>query len=111
MKIQWKRVLIAAIVAEFALYASGAEEAIYYVALFGLMFLGGLWVASKIESRFVLHGVLVAIAANILFIIYCLPWVLTGQLPREVFKFFAIKIAGAAMGGYIGERLRKKSPA
>ena len=79
------------------------------------MFLGGLWVALKIESRFVLHGVLVAIAANTLFIIYLLPWILRGQLPGEYWieasESFAIKIAGAAIGGYIGGRLRKKSPA
>jgi putative membrane protein (TIGR04086 family) len=122
MNINWKRILIAAIVAEIVLfsivkisqrYAGSTEDIIYYLALFGLMLIGGLWIAHKIESRFVLHGVLVGIVANVLFVIYLLPWILRGQLPGEywieLFESFAIKIAGSTLGGYIGGKLRKKA--
>ena len=124
MNINWKRILIAAIVAEIVLfaivkisqrYAGSTEDIIYYLSLFGLMLIGGLWIAHKIESRFVLHGVLVGIVANVLFVIYLFPWILRGQLPGEywieVFEPFAIKIAASAISGYVGGRLRKKSPA
>jgi hypothetical protein len=61
------------------------------------MLIGGLRIAHKIESRFVLHGVLIEIVANVLFVIYLLPWILHGQLPGEywieLFESFAIKIA------------------
>ena len=64
MTINWKRVVIAGIWSEFLLlaiympakiYAVPAFPAIAIVAMLGSMFLGGLWV----ESRFLLHGVLV----------------------------------------------------
>jgi hypothetical protein len=122
MKINWKRVVIAAIWSElvtFAIfqlarrYAGSAMEGIACLDWFGLMFLGGLWVARKIDSRFTLHGVLVGIFANILFVMILLPAILGDQLPAGYWigalPSFAIKIAGAAAGGYVGGRLRKKS--
>jgi hypothetical protein len=69
------------------------------MALFGLMLIGGLWIAHKIESRFVLHGVLAGIVANVLFVIYLFPWILRDQLPGEywieVFESFAIRLREA----------------
>ena len=68
MKINWKQVVIGAIWAELLLmaiyfpakmYSVPAFPAIAILAMVGSMFLGGLWVARKVESRFLLHGVLV----------------------------------------------------
>jgi hypothetical protein len=86
MKINWKRVVTAGILFEILLgviyiaaqYAGPYRVAIVLLDWFGIMFLGGLWVARKIESRFVMHGFLVGIIANLLFFLQIpLP-----QMPR-----------------------------
>jgi hypothetical protein len=66
----------------------------------------------KIESRFVLHGLLVGIVANILFIPTILPAIWRGELDSNawlrIFLSFAIKMLGAAVGAYVGGLRRKK---
>lgn len=77
------------------------------------MFLGGLWIARKIESGFVLHGALVGIVANILIVMLMILGTILGQLPDGYWigalPSFAIKIAGSTAGAFIGGRLREKS--
>jgi hypothetical protein len=125
MKINWKRVVIAAIWAELLLlaiyfpakfYAGSAFIAIALLAMLGSMFLGGLWVSRKVESQFLLHGVLVGIFANVVFYVPLFAFVLmspnadTGSLSVHIFTAVT-KVLGAAIGGYVGGRFKKKSPA
>ena len=131
MKINWIRVVIAGILFEILLtliyiaaqYAGSYRVAIVFLDWFVIMFLGGLWVARKIESRFVVHGFLVGIIANLLF--FPLRPLLPLLRPTDVqaamensgpgigmvmaiLNSFIIKILGSTLGAYIGGRLRKK---
>jgi hypothetical protein len=134
MKINWKRILIAATWSEVLLYviyvltrtyAGSAGRVIALVEMFVLMFPGGLWVARKIESRFILHGVLVGILANILYFVlipvlrflYLLllggpsqaPQAGSPQISSLVLLGLdvALKTLGAAAGAYVGGRRQK----
>jgi putative membrane protein (TIGR04086 family) len=124
MKINWKRVVIAAIWSELLLlaiyfpakfYAGSAFIAIALLTMLGSMFLGGLWVARKVESRFLLHGILVGIFANVLFYILYFtlsPILMPNEPPSPIANhIFAalIKILSAAIGGYVGGKFRKKA--
>jgi len=132
MKINWKRVVTAGILFEILLfliyiaaqYAGPSRQAIVGLTWFGIMFLGGLWVARKIESRFVMHGFLVGIIANLL--VFPLrplfPLLRPADVQAELAEMansgpgilgailisFIIKILGSTLGAYIGGRLRKK---
>ncbi len=124
MIINWKRIVIAGIWSEFLLlaiympakiYAVPAFPAIAILAMLGSMFLGGLWAVRKIDSRFLLHGVLVGIIANVVFYVPLFTLVpifwpneSIGGLLEHIFAA-AIKILGAAIGSYVGGRLWKKS--
>jgi hypothetical protein len=125
MKINWKRIVIAAIWSELLLFA------IYFLAVryvapvngiaiggtiillnwFGMPFLGGLWVTRKIKSRFVLHGVLVGIVISILF--FPLMPIAYGQQAITFHVWIAIllldalKILGSTLGAYVGGMRRK----
>jgi hypothetical protein len=87
----------------------------------GALFLGGLWVARRIQSHFILHGILVGIVGVVLFR-FLLPLVtpLTQQLPPEGaepniagFMLFFIpaimKILASTTGAYVGGRRRTKA--
>jgi putative membrane protein (TIGR04086 family) len=123
MGINWKRVVIAGIWSEFLLlaiylpakqYAGSAFIPIALLAMLGSMFLGGLWVARKVESRFLPHGVLVGIMANVVFYVLfftlgsiLMPNEPLGSVANNVLVA-AIKIFGAAIGGFVGGIRRKK---
>ena len=136
MKIHWVRILIAAIWAELLLLAIYVPTIRYGISLpafiilailvlvfLGPMFLGGLWVAGKIESRFILHGVLVGILANVVYVplMSVLSRSLGGQVisqgqkmdPQVILSlgiiFVVLKILGAAAGGFVGGRRRAKA--
>jgi len=91
-----------------------------------LFFLGGLWVARKIEFRFILHGLLVGIFANVLLaIIFALllvflnvslaplrlvtvrPFDLT-VLRITAFRVIALRTIVAMVGAYVGGEWRTK---
>jgi hypothetical protein len=127
MRIHWKPILITALWSELLLfaiylaamqYAGAYRDIMVYLDFILLMFLGGLWVARKVESSFVLHGVLVGIFANILFIplspliLLIQPTVLqderTSQIFIEIIVDCAVKILGSTAGGYVGGRLSTK---
>ena len=91
-----------------------------------LFFLGGLWVARRIESRFILHGLLVGIFANVLLaIIFALllvflnvslallrpvtvrPFDLTA-LRITAFRVIALRTIVAMVGAYVGGEWRTK---
>jgi len=136
MKIHWKRVSIAGIWSELVLFAiyliilqkyqhTGTMFYILsYLDFVVLMFLGGLWAARKIESRFILHGVLVGIIAQAVWIVLVIVTSLTGIAPDQIlpggnesrvfiftksfFSMLAVKVLASAAGGYVGGRRRKK---
>ncbi len=123
MKINWKRIVIAAICAELIL-------AVIYVpaqknldeALFGIiaisnfiiwMFLGGFWVVSRINSRFILHGALVGLCSNVIW--YLLGPIIMGDwifwrgfLNLIYLIIFPFKTVPAMVGAYVGGRRHKK---
>jgi presenilin-like A22 family membrane protease len=126
MTINWKRVVVAAIFAEvllFAIYFPGRRQYadpssdfrhIFSLCMLISMFLGGLWVARKIESRFVLHGLLMGIAANVVYVVFRPLFVLSTP-PRTSLDwtiYFIVttflKMLPAAAGSYVGGRRRKK---
>ena len=136
MKINWIRVMFAAIWSELLLmaiyiptirygtvFSSFILLAILVLAFWGPMFLGGLWVARKIESRFILHGVLVGIFANVLYVALMpvLSLLIRSQFTSQAQRmdpqvvvilgimFVVLKVLGAAAGAYVGGRLRKQS--
>jgi putative membrane protein (TIGR04086 family) len=121
MRINWKRVVIAGILSELLLiatylpaqkYAAGSAFGIVVAVLawFGSMFLSGLWVARKVESHFILHGLLVGIVASIVWAILE-PIIMPGSQYLWVIELRAavFKILVCMAGGYVGGRLRKKS--
>jgi hypothetical protein len=126
MKINWKRILVAAIFVElvlFAIYLPGRRQYadpssdfrhIFLLCMVILMFLGGLWVARKIESRFILHGLLIGIAANVVYVVFKPLFVLSTP-PRTSLAwtiYFIVttflKMLPAAAGAYVGGIRRKK---
>jgi hypothetical protein len=122
VRIHWIRVLIVGFISEIVLFAldrlvsllppGPLNETLEYLNWFGLMFLGGLWIARKIESGFVLHGALVGIAANILIVMLMILGTILGQLPDgywiAALPPFAIKIVGSTAGAFIGGIRRKR---
>jgi hypothetical protein len=126
MKINWKRILVASICAElvlFAIYLPGRRQYadpssdfrhIFALCMIVSMFLAGLWAARKIESRFILHGLLIGIAANIIYVVFR-PLFVLGTPPRTSLAwtiYFIVttflKMLPAAAGAYVGGRRRKK---
>ncbi len=123
--IHWKRILITAILSELLifviyclalLYARLHLRRIAFLDFFGLMFLGGLWVAYKIKSHFVLHGVLhgalVGVAAIILYIISFIPWIVAGVIPYDyglgAYESFIVQALGSTLGGFVGGRINRR---
>ena len=116
MKIHWGRVVIAGLLAEALLIpvflivsqplASPAGAAVGLGGGFVFMLLAALWAAQKIESRFVLHGILVGISAVVF---YTIGNIVRGQLHfagHSVFFYLAhiAKILGGAAGGFLAAR-------
>lgn len=130
MKINWKRIVIAGIWSEIALFVihlalqrkfTGITfEILDHLNFFVLMFLGGLWVVRKVESRFLLHGVLVGLVAQVLWGIVVVVLILSqmpGKQPspdnarRLLIGFFVsltVKVLGSAAGACVGGIRRKK---
>ena len=129
MKIKWKAVLLAGIWAEALLLVLripiinyyGADTPAYMgvILWFAPMFLGGLWVAQKIESRYILHGIWVGIVANAAY--FPMALLLSFIIPEpaidqsavntgtfEVFVVIAaifVKIFGSGLGSCIGGKM------
>ena len=112
-RIHWVRVLIGGFLAEVSVIAVVipvfllfGQYAVSYAALSGslvMCFLFALWVGRSVNSRLVLHGILVGVVATILYV------GLTRGRPEPPAYLVAhvLKILGGAAGGFFAERQRK----
>ena len=109
-RIRWGRIIAGGLLAEVALIIAIVpaglklgDAFLRYTAgpgSFLFCFLGALWVGRKLESRFVLHGVLVGIVAALFYI------ALTKLQPEPMAYVIAhvLKLAGGAAGGFVAQR-------
>jgi len=125
MKLNWKRILVAAICSELLVAVIHmslrhndfhATRPVTFASSILFMFLGGLWTAHKIDCRFILHGALVGLFANIfwyvpvyfLALINQLPWNPLDNMLLSVLLISPIKILAGALGGFVGGIQRRK---
>jgi len=112
-RVRWLRVLIGGLFVEASLFAvvipvlkiSGQHVLLYVVpvASFVMCFVFGLWVGRRVDSRFVLHGMLVGIVATLLYV----------GMTRAHLEPFAyllahgLKVLGGAVGGFVAGHRRE----
>jgi putative membrane protein (TIGR04086 family) len=113
--IHWLRVLLGGFLAEVFVIALVipvsllfGKQTVPYTALLGSLlacFLLALWVGRRIDSRFVLHGILVGLVATLIYV------GLTRGRPEPLAYLVAhgLKIIGGAAGGFVAAR-QHKSP-
>lgn len=127
MKVQWVRVIVAAVLYEVVLFAITIAMTLFvpieallpYVpaVVFVVGFPFGMWAAKKLASGFVLHGTLVGIVATLIYFALIL-----GQLgsitpviemygPVPFFLANALKILGCVAGAYAAGRRREAAKA
>jgi putative membrane protein (TIGR04086 family) len=114
-RIRWGRILLASVAAEVlvilsllavsAVFKVPSESAGYYVAPPAsavATFLMVFWVARKLESRFVLHGVLVGLVGVVL----TGAFVFTAK-PEDRWMYvasFVLRIMGGYLGGLVAQK-------
>ena len=114
-KIHWGRVLVGGFLAELLVFAivfpvrhffgQQAFLASILIASALMPFLFALWVARRVESRFVLHGALVGLVAALIYT--GLAW---GRPQPLLYKVsHGLKIVGGMAGGVVASR-RKAAP-
>ena len=107
MSIQWGRVLLAAFLMELVLFAiavplylSGAGRVNFYVvppvALIAT-FAVTVWLGRKINSMFVLHGVLIGVVGTLMY----LGLTRAQPEPWQYWVAHALKVVGGAAGGMV----------
>ena len=111
--IHWLRILLGGFLAEVSVIALVipvsllfGKQTIPSTALLGSLlacFLFALWVARRVDSRFVLHGILVGLVATLIYV------ALTRGRPEPVAYLVAhgLKIIGGAAGGFVAARQQK----
>ena len=85
---------------------SASGTAAFLAELFVVLALFGLWVARKAATQPVLHGVLVGVAAVLIYELLVEIVAFGKPVPRNLLYFtaHAVKIAGGAAGGWIAAR-------
>jgi len=108
--LRWARILAAGLLAEVGLIVAIVpvglrlgDTFLRYAAppgSFVVCFVGALWACQRVESRFVLHGLLVGVVAALFYI------ALTGFRPEPLAYVIAhvLKLAGGAVGGWAAQR-------
>jgi putative membrane protein (TIGR04086 family) len=111
--IRWGRVLPGGLFIELALFAIAvpmtiySPDALYYLVPFLVLvsaFVFGWWAARPLESRFVLHGVLVAVVASVIYIALTTASGVAGELPLLYHLSHGLRIIGGAAGGAFAAR-------
>ena len=115
--IHWARIVIAGFLVEAAIFAVfipvfvllGEQPGIYTAVLasFAMAFLFGMWVGRGIEARFVLHGMLVGVAATLIYI----GLSLAQPEPWQYIVAHGLKIVGGALGARVAEGRKRKATA
>jgi hypothetical protein len=112
MSIQWGRVLLASFLMELALFAiavplflNGAGRVLLYVvppASLLATFAITVWLGQGIQSKFVLHGVLIGVVGTLMYVgltrVQPEPW--------QYLVAHALKVVGGAAGGIVLARRR-----
>ena len=115
-RIRWVSIIVGAVLVEVALFVvvlplyllpNGATFVLYAVlpACLIASYLGGLLVARRAANRFVLHGALVGALAALLYV--AISWKVTLTTTFIVSNY--VKIVGGALGGFIAQRVARKS--
>ena len=93
-------------VPEIASPLSPLDYADALVSSFAMVLVFTLWLGRRIESDFVLHGVLVGVVATLLFV--ALSFGMSGSLAEPALYWVAhgLKILGGATGGLLAARRR-----
>ena len=128
-RIHWGRIVVAAVLAEASVMAgfflllfiatqAGVPELARpmspldyvdaIVASFVMVFLFTLWVGRRIDSRFVLHGVLVGVVAVLLFVTLIFAVNKTFAEPPLYIVAHAMKILGGITGGLVAEKRKRR---
>ncbi len=107
MSIQWGRVLLAAFLMELVLFAiavplflSGAGRVLVYVvppAALIATFAITVWLGRRINSKFVLHGVLIGVVGTLMYV----GLTRTQPEPWPYWVAHALKVVGGAAGGMV----------
>ena len=108
--IRWGRILVGGLIAEItliiAIVPAGlrlGETFLHYTAApgsFVTCFAAALWVCRRVQTRFVLHGALIGVAAALIYL------ALTRAQPEPLAYVIAhlMKLVGGACGGYVASR-------
>ena len=111
-RMRWGRILIGGLLAEVALILlivplglRLGESFLHFTAppgSFLTCFVAALWVTRRVQSRFILHGVLVGVVAALIYV------GLTRAQPEPLAYVVAhgLKILGGACGGFVAGRRR-----
>ena len=127
--IHWGRIVVAGFLAEAVVFAifflllfgatlagvpeiarpmSTLDYADAMVSSFATVFLFTLWVGRRIESGFILHGILVGVVALLLFQIVIFAGSGSLAQPPLYVVAHALKIVGGLTGGLVAERRRHR---
>lgn len=109
---RWGRAIAGGFLAEVLLMVAvmpgfflGSEPTVIWTAVIGapvVTFLAALWVARRLESRFVLHGTVVGLAAML---IYLIPMLVAGaDQPPAYLVAHGLKVLGGVLGGLFAAR-------
>jgi putative membrane protein (TIGR04086 family) len=111
--IRWLRVLLAGFLAEVLVIALvipvsllfGKNTLTYAAPAASLLacFLLAIWVGRRLESRFVLHGILVGVVAALIYVVLTRG----GPEPPAYLIAHGLKILGGAAGGFVAARRQK----
>lgn len=118
--VRWGRVVLGGLFIELTMFAivvplnSISEQTAYYsvpVLALATAFLFGWWAAAPLKSQFILHGVLVALAASCFYIALTAAMGVIGSLPLLYHLSHGLRILGGAAGGAFAERRARTTPA
>jgi len=111
--IRWLRVLLAGFLAEVFVIALvipisllfGKNTLSYSAPAASLLacFVFAIWVGRRLDSRFVLHGVLVGVVAALIYVALTRG----GPEPPAYLVAHALKLLGGAAGGFVAARRQK----
>jgi len=124
-RIHWRLVLLAGLLSELAVFAiffallalaslAGVPEVARpmstldyidaMVSSFGMVFVFTLWVGKRIESGFVVHGMLIGLVGILLFL--ALIFALSGSIAQPLLYVVAhgLKLLGGIAGGLVAQK-------